>query len=222
MKMATQWWRDFPALRSIADPHWLDLMASAQELRLPPGTTVFQAGESCQSYLIVLEGVVRVAKLAENGREIVLYRVEGGETCVLTTSCLMASERYPAFAVTETAVHAVALPVERFHQALANADFRSFVFAAFGSRMADLMTLIEAIALQRTDARLAKRLTELVADNDIVTATHYDLAADLGTAREVVSRLLKEFEYRGWLKLGRGQLVVTDRAALGVFANEHR
>lgn len=194
-------------------------MGGARELVIPPGTSVFHADDTCRNYLFVLAGSVRVQKIAGNGREIVLYRVGPGETCLLTTSCLIAKERYPAEGVTETEVHAVALPDERFHEALAiSPEFRAFVFAAFGARMADLMLLIEAIAFGRGDARLAQRLLELGAAPGEVAATHQQLAAELGTAREVVSRLLKEFEHRGLVRLARGRIVIADREGLQALA----
>ena len=195
------------------------LISKAQEVTLPPGTSVFHSGDACRSYLFVLGGSVRVAKIAENGREIVLYRVVRGETCLLTTSCLIARERYPAEGITETEVRAVALPDDSFYEALAlSAEFRAFVFAAFGARLTDLMLLIEAISFGRGDARLARRLLESVTDSGEVVATHQELAAELGTAREVVSRFLKEFERRGYVRLARGRVVIADRAALEVLA----
>jgi CRP/FNR family transcriptional regulator len=163
----------------------------------------------------VLDGSVRVQKLGENGREIVLYRVGRGETCLLTTSCLIARERYPAEGITETEVRAAALPDEPFNEALAlSSEFRGFVFASFGARLAELMALIEAISFGRIDARLARRLLESETASGEVIATHQELAAELGTAREVVSRFLKEFERRGYVRLARGRIEIAERAAL--------
>ncbi len=213
------WWNAIPALKDIQDPQWRALMSQVREVDIPPGEPVFRAGDVCRNFLLVLEGSVRVEKLAENGREIVLYRVGRGETCLLTTSCLFAKERYPAYGVTETGVRAVALPDTLFNEALAlSAEFRSFVFAAFGARLTELMALVEAIAFGRGDVRLAHRLLELGSASDEVVTTHQQLAAELGTAREVVSRFLKEFEHRGLVRLARGRIVIVDRAALEAFA----
>jgi CRP/FNR family transcriptional regulator len=216
---ASPWWNAFPALKDIQDPKWRALMAQAQEVILPPGTSVFHSGDACRHYLFVLDGSVRVAKIAENGREIVLYRVGRGETCLLTTTCLIAREQYPAEGVTETEVRAVALPDKVFHEALAtSAEFRAFVFAAFGARLTELMLLVEAVTFGRGDARLARRLLESADASGEVVATHQELAAELGTAREVVSRFLKEFEHRGLVRLARGHLVIADRAGLQALA----
>ena len=219
MPPATPWWNAFPALKDIQDPRWRALMGSAREVTIPPGTAVFHAGDACRNFLFVLDGWVRVEKLGENGREIVLYRVGRGETCLLTTSCLIARERYPAEGVTETEVRAVALPDELFNEALAlSPEFRGFVFASFGARLTELMALIEAITFGRGDARLARRLLESGTPSGEVVATHQELAAELGTAREVVSRFLKEFERRGYVRLARGRIEITDRAALETLA----
>lgn len=209
------WLKLFPALASPRDPALGRMLAAIPVLAVPAGATVFRTGDVCSRYLMVVNGAVRVQKLAENGREIVLYRVESGQTCVLTTSCLLAGERYPAEGVTESPVAAAGLPLEQFQQALAQSEvFRRFVFASFGARMAELMTLVEAIAFGRLDSRLARRLLDLGRSADRLVVTHQQLAAELGSAREVVSRVLKEFERQGAVALERGAIVVRDPAAL--------
>jgi CRP/FNR family transcriptional regulator len=209
------WLRAFPALAPVTDPAWRRVAATAQVIHLPAGQVAFRPGDVCENYLMVASGTIRVQKVAENGREIVLYRVEPGETCVLTTSCLLGGARYPAEGITEGAVEAAVLPIARFHEAVAASDgFRRFVFASLGERLSDLMVLVEAIAFGRVDARLAERLLALGGPNGTITTTHQGLAAELGTAREVVSRLLKEFERHGWVALSRGRVEIKDRAAL--------
>jgi CRP/FNR family transcriptional regulator, anaerobic regulatory protein len=209
------WLARFPELARIDDPEFKRLAAMAQVVNLPAGVTVFRPGDACQSYLLVLDGSVRVQKVSESGREIVLYRIGPGESCILTTSCLMAGERYPADGITESAVTAVSLPVAAFQRAVVASDaFRRFVFASFGERMTDLMVLVEAVAFGRMDSRLAARLVKLGGASGKIAITHQQLAAELGTAREVVSRLLKEFERNGWLSLERGQIALRDVGAL--------
>ncbi len=213
------WLSCFPPLSAASEPD-RRFLAEAKILRVPAGVTVFRPGDDCQNYLMVVQGSVRVQKVAENGREIVLYRVESGQTCMLTTSCLLAGERYPAEGVTETEVVVRALSLELFHKLLATSDtFRRFVFGSFGERMADLMMLVEAIAFGRLDSRLAQRLLALGGSSGRIVITHQQLAAELGSAREVVSRLLKEFERRGWIALERGGIAVRDPASLSRQAN---
>jgi CRP/FNR family transcriptional regulator len=210
-----QWLSAFPALAALDDPVARRVLAAAQVVELPAGETMFRAGDACHHYVMVLAGSIRVHKVSESGREIVLYRVERGQTCVLTTSCLFTATPYSAEGVTETSVSAAVLSRADFNEAIAgSAGFRRFVFAAFGERIDGLMALIEAIAFGRVDERLAKRLLALANAVAVITVTHQQLATELGTAREVVSRLLKEFERRGWVALTRGEIAIRDRAAL--------
>ena len=219
MSSMSPWWHAFPELREIRDPRWHAIMDKAHAVAVPAGASVFHAGDTCRNYLFVLEGSVCVAKLAETGREIVLYRVGSGETCLLTTSCLIAREHYPAQGIAETGVRAAVLATGLFHEALAiSPEFRAFVFASFGARLTELMLLIEAITFGRADARLARRLLESDSASDELTVTHQQLAAELGTAREVVSRLLKEFERQGHVRLARGRIVIVNRDALQALA----
>ena len=165
--------------------------------------------------MLVLEGSIRVQMVSESGREIVLYRVETGQSCILTTSCLMAHKSYMAEAVTETTVRAVSIPMEFFQEALAESQpFREFVFASYGERIADLIMLVDAVAFGRMDARLAECLLKKAALQGWIDITHQELATELGTAREVISRLLKEFERSGRVNLHRGRVEIVDMGAL--------
>lgn len=190
------------------------LMAQARRVTLPAGARVFEPGQAAEAFLIVTAGVVRVHLTAANGREILLYRVEAGESCVLTTSCLLDTEAYGAEAVCETAVSAVALARPAFRALLnESAGFRDAVLSAYATRVADLITTIEETHLHRVDARLAALILER-ADDGRLEATHQELAVELGTAREVVSRTLKRFERSGFVTLGRGMVAVRDRVRL--------
>ncbi len=203
------WLTLFPALQSIRDPHWLAAMQDAKKVTLAESTTVFRDGDPCRSYLLVLRGSVRVQKVSESGKEIVLYRVESGQTCILTTSCLLADDDYLAEAITETEVEAIAIPTASFHDALSHSpEFRKFVFHSYGKRIATLMALVEALAFGRMDARLAHRLLDIKSTKGEISVTHHELAADLGTAREVISRLLKDLERHGWIKRHRGRIEI--------------
>ena len=210
-----EWAHAIPALGEIKDTIGLRVLAAAKPVTLPVGMTVFRTGDRCQDYLLVLDGSIRVQKLSESGREIVLYRVEAGESCVLTTSCLLAAERAAAEAIAETEVHGVAIPVDRFREGLAHSEgFRRFVFAAYARRLSDLIGLVEQVAFLRVDVRLARHLLGHTDAQQRLRVTHQDLAVELGTAREVVSRQLKEFERRGWVRLRRGEIAVLDAGAL--------
>lgn len=144
-----------------------------------------------------------------------LYRVTGGESCIMTTACLLSQDTYNAEGLTETPVQAVAIPKAAFDELMArSAEFRRFVFSDYASRITDLLHVVEEVAFERIDKRLAQKLLERADPQGQLSATHQDLAVELGTAREVVSRHLKEFQRRGWLELTRGQISVTNRPGL--------
>lgn len=191
------------------------LVGQSRVLSVPAGTVVFGPGKTPENLLLLLAGTVRVQQLSESGREIVLYRVNAGESCVMTTACLLAYEEYSAEGVAETGVEAAAIPRKVFDQLVSNSeDFRRFVFSAYSKRITDLFFVIEEIAFQRMDIRLAQRLLTLSRDSDVVKATHQKLAAELGTAREVVSRQLQEFQRRDWVALTRGTITLLNKAAI--------
>lgn len=209
----------FPQLARLEPEAARTLDGTARIATLPPGTVVFQDGSQCASYVLVLEGSVRVQKVAENGREIVLYRVERGQSCVLTTNCLIAHDDYSAEGVAETEVKALVLPASTFRSLLGQSEvFRDFVFSAYAARISDLLMLIEEVAFGRVDMRLAAWLLGRAGSGAEIRATHQEIATELGTAREVVSRQLKDFERRGWVQLHRGRLELRQRAGLAGLA----
>ena len=204
----------FPSLAALEPDAARSLDAAARSVAIPAGTVLFQDGTECGAYVMVLDGSIRVQKVAESGREIVLYRVERGQTCVLTTNCLMTRTDYSAEGVAETPVQAMMLPAATFRALLARSEvFRDFVFAAYATRISDLLVLIEEVAFGRIDMRLAGWLAGRAGSHGI-RATHQEIAVELGTAREVVSRQLKDFERRGWVTLHRGRVEVGDAPAL--------
>ena len=179
------------------------------------GTTIFGPGNSPENMLFLLDGTVRVQQVSETGHEIVLYRIHAGQSCVLTTACLLTYEHYSAEGICETDVQAAAIPRGLFDDLVAQSKpFRDFVFAAFSKRITDLFLMIDEVAFQRMDVRLAARLIELSEGRDTVSTTHQKLSVELGTAREVISRQLQEFQRRGWIALSRGAVELVDRASL--------
>ena len=167
----------------------------------------------------MLEGSIRVRKLAPQGKELLLYRVAAGESCILTSSCLLGARDYTASAIAETDVSVLAMPRALFLDLLGSEPaFRNEVFELFAARLADLMTLVDAVAFQRLDQRLAGRL---LGHGAIVTISHLELAQELGSVREIVSRLLGDFAQRGALRLGRGRIEILDAALLRRIADGH-
>lgn len=215
MAQSTGWIEQFPGLQRLpADP--LSLLANnSAVVALPAGSRIYGPGQSPESYLLMLDGTVRVQQVSDGGREIVLYRVSAGESCALTTACLMGYEDYLAEAIAETDVRAVAIPRATFDDLIARSpEFRRFVFTAFSARVTNLFRIIDEVAFSRMDIRLAHKLVELSHGGDGITVTQQQLAAELGSAREVVSRILSEFQRRGWIAQARGSITINDRPAL--------
>ena len=215
------WRQILPELEGKADEIALQLLDDANILSLPAHSTVFSQGDACRNYLIVLDGKVKVFTRAENGREILLYRLDKGDSCVLTTSCLFGHKNYPAEGVTETEVTALAISAEKFNTALNQSDtFRKMVFSAFSSHLSDLITLVEEVAFGKLDVRLAKYLIGQCDADHKLSSTHQIIATELGHAREVISRQLKELESRGCIKVTRGHIQITDTKALQQIAHQ--
>jgi CRP/FNR family transcriptional regulator len=198
------------------EPAMQELRAGVQSLHLATGQKLFQRGEACRNYLVIMSGSIRVQLLSPGGREVILYRVGDGQSCVLTTACLISHELYPAEGVAERDSCVLTMPRTLFDRALAGSEsFRRFVFGSQGRRLAELLQRVEEVAFGRLDVRLAKHLVDRCANHaGSVNATHQQLARELGTAREVVSRQLKAFEKKGWIALHRGAIEVMQPQAL--------
>ncbi len=210
-----QWIERFEGLKQLPDQLREVLVKGSKVVTVPAGTQVFEPGQSADNLLLLLEGTVRVQQKSETGREVFLYRVHAGESCVLTTACMLAFEDYSADGIAETDVTAVAIPRATFDDLAARSSvFREFIFKAYSRRITDLFMLIDDIVFQRMDVRLAARLLELAGDGDVVQATHQVLGNELGTAREVISRTLAEFQRRGWVEQSRGELRLVGRSGL--------
>lgn len=185
------------------------------------GKRIFEPGRSPEHFLLLLDGTVRVQQISEAGREIVMYRVAAGESCMLTTACLLGHHDYSAEAVAETDLRAVAIPRGTFDDLMGrSATFRRFVFAAFTARITNLFRLVEEVAFARMDIRLAHKLIELAHGEASIAVTQQQLAVELGTAREVVGRVLGELQRRGWVTASRGHIAISDRPALEALARQ--
>jgi len=209
----------FPAL--ARSPVALERIAArGQHRQVPAGTTMFDEHSPCTGFPLVLAGSVRVVQRFPNGREIQLYRVKAGESCLLSGSCLLGRTDYAASGVAETPVDLVIVPPAEFRALVAGDEaFREHVFGLYGERLAALMQLVEAISWQKLDQRLAALLVgRTQGGGATVQATHQALADELGSVREIVSRLLRSFEDRGWVELGRERITVRDGAALAALA----
>lgn len=213
--MAADWIENAPPLRSLDSATKNLLRESAVRKQIPRGAVLFRPGDHCIQFPLLVEGSVRVQRVTESGREIVLYRVVPNETCILTTASLISEDDYSAEGIAETDLVAYIVPAERFNALMAaSAGFRALVFDGYGKRIATLMSRIEEIVCTRINVRLAERLLALRDPSNRINVTQQSLAADLGTAREVVGRTLKTFERSGWVKLSRGGAEIVNIDAL--------
>lgn len=187
-------------------------VAEAMLVLLPAGTVVFDENQPCQGFPLLLAGSLRVIKASTNGRELLLYRVCPGESCILTSSCLLGHASYHARGIAESDMEMVVISPATFKKMLSKHEpFRDYVFSLFSERITELMQMVSAVAFQKLEQRLAVLLTN---NPTPLHSTHQALADELGSVREIVSRLLKNFADRGWIRLGRKQIEVIDAPAL--------
>lgn len=201
----------YPVLDELPEAAQSRLLSFLNPVTLPARTRIFDEHQPCLGFPFVISGAIRVIKSAPNGRELPLYRVRTGETCFISASCLLGNREYNARGETESDTQILMLPKPVFEEMLVHEPFRRFVFLLFAERIADLMQLVEEVAFLRLDQRLA---TLLLGHGRELRTTHQQLAQDLGSVREIVSRLLKGFEHRGLVRLGRESIEILDPAGL--------
>jgi len=203
----------FPFLTQ--DPALKDMIFDKSHQRsLAAGSPLFQPGGSCEVLAFVLQGSVRVYMSSDTGRELTLYRIERGQTCILSTSSILGQSPFPAFATVEEDTQAVLVPAKLVLDWMSkSAAWRQFLFGLLNTRMGSILLTLEEILFDRLDLRLVRLLVE-VADQNLVKKTHQELAAELGSSREVVSRLLRDLEGKGWIQRHRNGILIVDAKAL--------
>lgn len=201
------WSKVYPQFASSSEPAICNIIDNTSQVKAPAGSLIISPGMLCEHYLFVIEGKARVHVLTESGREVVLYYVGSGDSCVLTTSCLLSHEPFPAGIVAETDLTAFTVSATLFEKAIDTSPrFRRFILKQFGERLVDVVSRMEQVCAPSIERYLAQTLLELSADKVMIATTHQELAIRLGTAREVVSRHLKNFEVNGWVQLARGSI----------------
>jgi CRP/FNR family transcriptional regulator len=207
----------YPLLGQLPESHRKQLFSESTYMKVPPGAVIFDENQPCMGFPLILSGSARVLKCSPKGRDLQLYLVLPGETCILTSSCLLSSSPYQARGVVHDEIEMVILPPGSFKRLFSELEqFRTQVFNRFSERLTELMHLITAVAFQKVDQRLALVLT---GKGPSIRATHQAIADELGSFREIVSRILKDFENQGWLRLERGQIDILDEAALLSYAD---
>lgn len=202
---------DVTRVPGLDEPGRALLMAHSRSVAAPEGAVLFQPGQPCEELVLLAKGSVRVRMISEQGREIQLYRVTPGETCVMSIACLMGEHVFQAEGIAETDIEGRAVRREAFRELLAvSPAFRDSVLTVQTRRVFDLVGLVDQLAFRHTQTRLAARLVERAGGGLLIQETHQQLALDIGTAREVVSRRLKGLERDGIVRLERGRIQVLD------------
>jgi CRP/FNR family transcriptional regulator len=202
----------YPMLGELPAGTLDELLASATHMKVPAGAMMFDENQPCMGFPLLLSGSARVIKASSHGRELHLYYVLPGEACILTSSCLLGKTHYQARGLVQTDLELVVLPPAAFRALFSASEaLRDHVFSRFSERMSDMLDLVAAVTFQKLDQRLARTLA---AKASPIRTTHQALADELGSLREIVSRLLKNFADQGWVKLGREQIEVVDGEAL--------
>ncbi len=206
---------DLPFLKNADMGVKAEFLKHAVVKDVPVGATICWEGDTCSHLAIVLSGLVRVYKIGENGREITLYRIEENDSCILTASCILSQIRFPAIAVVEEPVRAVLIPAPIVRAWTEQyVVWRDYIFSLLSRRLADVITTVEEVAFRRVDVRVAEFLLKLAGTQSPIRITHQEIAFELGTAREVVSRILKDFERERIISLSRGAISIDNLAAL--------
>ncbi|MDI1247016.1 MAG: Crp/Fnr family transcriptional regulator [Rhodoferax sp.] len=182
-----------------------------QPFEVPANTVLFTENTPCQGFPLVLRGEIKVSRNSGDGRSLELYRVVPGELCLVSSACLFRVQPLTAFGITTKSSDLLLVKPDLFRRWLETPAFRNDVLGLFAERMADLTSLIDAVAFQRLDRRLA---AALLGRGQQLNVTHQTLADELGTVREMVTRLLRRFEREGWVSLGREQIQIVNGAAL--------
>jgi CRP/FNR family transcriptional regulator len=183
--------------------------------RIPAGRDVFVEGDRVDAIALIISGVVRVYKIGETGREITLYRFGLGESCILTANAILSQQSFPAIATVEKDAEAVMVPADLFREWVARSDlWRGFVFDLLSQRLSSVMAIVDEVAFRRMDSRLAALLLERGRRENPVRVTHQGLAAELGSSREVISRILEDFAAQGVVQVGRGMVEILDFESL--------
>ncbi len=201
--------KNYPELQDISDHAWYEALGNMQHVEIPKGACIYRTGDICQNFTLLLEGSVKVFVRGKNGREIVLYHIQPGEMCILSLAGLLKKKPYQVEATAATSIRALTLNREQFREVYNNSlTFREYIINLLIDRLDNTMMLIQEVAFERLDTRMADFLCRMFKQNDMqpIQITHQQLAIELGTTREVTSRMLKTFEKCGCIQLGRGQI----------------
>lgn len=211
----------FPFWQKLSLETKTDFLTQSQHISLSANRFVCLEGDMCNHLPLVISGSVRVYKIGENGREITLYHLGRGDGCIMTASSIISQKVFPAFAVTETEVEAITIPANSLKEWVKrNPVWQEYIFGLLYQRLANVIEVVEEVAFERMDYRIASYLVNHAENNKTVRIVHEAIAQELGSSREVVSRILKTFEKQGLLSLSRGKIELKNLSELRRFVKK--
>jgi len=209
--------RILPILQRADSRLMREFQAATYLARIPAGRDVFVEGDRADAIALLLTGVVRVYKIGETGREITLYRFGLGQSCILTANAILSRQAFPAIATVEQDAEAVMIPAESFQDWIGRYDlWRDFVFDLLAQRLVSVLQIVDEVLFRRLDARVASFLLERGRDQSPIEITHQQIAAELGSSREVISRVIEDFAQEGMVRPGRGMIEILDGESLEI------
>lgn len=210
-KQIKQLFNLYPVLSGVDQELLTRVLSDAKLVTLKAGTVIFNELQPCNAFPFILSGNIRVYKHSVNGRELSLYNVAPGDACVVTAGCLLGDEPYNASGLAQMDSVLVMMTANDFENLLSLRVFREFIFSLFSKRISELMQLVEEVAFQKLDSRLASLLLRR---GRHIKVSHQELADELGTVREMITRVLKSFSDSGLIALGRERIDILDESAL--------
>ena len=203
--------QSMPFLKNADSGFVKEFQKSAFLAQIPAGHDVFLEGDRVEATALLISGVVRVYKIGETGREITLYRFGNGSSCILTANAILSRNTFPAIATVEQDAEAVMIPADVFRDWVKRYDlWRDFVFDLLSQRLSTVMAVVDEVVFHRMDRRVANLLLKRGKEENPIRITHQEIASDLGSSREVISRLLEDFISEGSVRSGRGVIEVLD------------
>lgn len=208
-------YRVLPVLQQVTPPMLNEFKRAAFFARIPAGRDVFVEGDDVDAIALLITGAVRVYKVGETGREITLYRFGLGESCILTANAILSQQTFSAIATVEQDAEAVMIPAAIFRDWMQRYEqWREFIFMLLAQRLSTVMALVDEVTFQRMDIRVAALLLERSQPDEPIRITHQEIAAELGSSREVISRILENLARQGIIRVLRGSIEVLDAAQL--------
>ena len=209
-----------PFLQTVGPQLIREFQQSTYFVKIPAGREIFVEGDIVNGIALMMSGIVRVYKIGESGREITLYRFGEGESCVISANAILNQQDFPAIAMVERDAEAVMIPAETFSDWVRRYDpWRDFLFNLVSDRLASLMEVVDEVAFQRMDRRVANFLLERSQLKGKIRITHQEIANEIGSSREVISRILEDFAARGIVSLSRGEIQILDPDAMKLYSS---